>query len=587
MTVPIAARWPRPRLALLAFLAALAAVHAVAAWWQPLQSDDWEHLLWDARHDGGWLAGHFTMADAIGYVIAHSALAHALVCGAAAAAIALGGFVVAYRRMPRADSWDDVVAVIAVSALIWIAQPRPGFVWFHRSNVAWHVCGCAVALWLIAPFRCGWRVGRAGAVALVVAGWLAGTSSRQIALVTLIGMALAIRRTPPRDRARWMWLALGGLFAGTVVGFLDPPYIEPARVWNRGFEPNLIVLNGAVRKGGGLIALFLLLALARLLIDALRRDVTPRVELPPPRESYTWFWTWAVLVVLYLVGPRFGDAILLPATLVLVIAALPYLPWLSATAAMRRTVIAIVVGIHLIAWPTALLKYAELGGEFHDRVARLERTPPGAVAVIPPYTAALPTSWSFGEDWNQPSRQLVGIEVYGVRDIAFAPRFGRLEDNPQIAIALESDGLTPAQVRSASPVYWATDPTSAREQFEAFVERARREAGRDFTARLIASFDFAERRGRPVLIAWYDRGMLTAPKVNRSNPDPNDNQRITLPAGLAGTLREAYVVRGTGSEKADHDGAAYHVQSLVAGMVAITACSPERCLMVDAWVPRF
>lgn len=580
------ARWPRPRLVLLGFLAALVAVHAIAGWWQPVQGDDWEHLLWDARHDGGWLASHFAMSDALGYAVTHSTLLHALVCGAAAAAIALGGFVVAFRRLPR-DSWDDVIAVIAMSALIWIAQPRVGFVLFQRSNVAWHVCGCAVALWLIAPFRCGWRVGRAGAAVLAVAGWLVGTSSRQIALVTLIGFALAVRRTPPRDRARWMWLALGGLFAGTVAGFFDPPYLEPARVWNRGLEPNLIVLNMPVRAGGRAIALVLLLALTRLVIDVLRRAPPAPAALPDPGETRTWFWCWLALCILALLGPRYGEPTLLPATLALAVAALPYLPWLCATRAMRWTVIAIVVGAHAIAWPAALVAYARLSGEFHDRIARLEHAPTGSVPVVAPYSEPLGTRWAAGEDWNQPNRQLVGIEVYGVRDIDFAPRFGRLEDNPRIAIALESDGLSPAQVRAASPVYWATDPTSARDQFEAFVERARREVGRDFTVRLVATFDFAERRGRPVLVAWYERGRLTAPKVNRSNPDPNDRQRLTLPAALAGAHRDAYVIRGTTSEKADHDGIAYHVQSLVAGMVAVVACSPERCLMVDAWVPRF
>ncbi|HEY6173277.1 MAG TPA: hypothetical protein VIX73_02490, partial [Kofleriaceae bacterium] len=170
----------RPRLAFAGFFAALIAVHAVAGALQPVMGDDWEHLLWDARHDGGWLVDHLTLAEAMGYALAHSAAVHAVVCVLAAIALVIGIFVLAHRRLPRPDAWDDVIGVIAASAMIWIAQSHPGLAWFQRSNVAWHLCGCAIAVWLLAPLRCGWQVGRAGTVALAIAGWLVGTSSRQI-----------------------------------------------------------------------------------------------------------------------------------------------------------------------------------------------------------------------------------------------------------------------------------------------------------------------------------------------------------------------------------------------------------------------
>ena len=575
------------RLALAGFLAAMVAVHALAGAWQPVLGDDWEHLLWDARHDGGWLLDHLTLSDAMGYAIVHSVAVQAAVCALAAVALVIGVFVLAHRRLPRPDSWDDVLGVIAASALLWIAQPRAGIAWFQRSHVASHLCGCAIALWLLAPLRCRWRVGRAGTVALALAGWLAGTSSRQVALATLVGFAFAVRRTPPGERARWMWIALATLFAGTVAGFFDPPYLEVARVWNRGFEPNLIVLNVPVREGGQVIVVMLLLVLAKLMIDARRGEPRASPTLPEPRTTRAWFWVWVGICVIELLGPRYDEATVLPASVVVAIAALPYLPWLITTRAVHRATAAIAIGIHAVAWPVALVIYARFAGEFRDRTLRLERATPGSIAVIEPYREILPTSWSLGEDWGPPKRQMVGIEVYGVRDIVFSPRFGRLEDNPQVEIALEVDRLTPAQARAASPVYWATEVTAAREQFEAFVERAAKAAGPDFTARLVARLDFAERRGRPLVVAWYDRGSLTSPRVTRGNPDPNDRQRVSLPAALAAGYREHYIVRGGVVETTNHDGAAYHVESRVAGRVAVVACGPERCLLVDAWVPRF
>lgn len=580
-----------PPIALLGFVAATVVVHAVVGWWQPLQTDDWEHLLWDVRHDGGWLGSHFTSSDMLGYALAHGRLLHAAVCGVAFAALVIGAFVIARRRLPRPAARDDVLEVIAISALLWITQPRAGFTWFDRPNVAAHLCGCAAALWLIAPFRCGWRVGRGGVLALAAAGLFVGTSSRQIATAALVGLAVWMRRTPPPERARWMHAALGALAAGATAGFIDAPHVELYRVFHRGLEPNLIVLNLPIRENGQLIALVVLLALAKLALDALRpgapRDPAPPA-LPEPRETRAWFWTWLGICVICLFGPRYSEATLLPATTVLVIAALPYVRWLCTTRLVGRAVVAIAIGVHAIAWPTALGLFARLDDEFRDRVTRLERAPAGSVAVIAPYSENLPSSWFFGEDWSAASRQLVGIELYGVRDIAFDPRFGKLEDNPGVEIALDADGLTAEQRRSASPAYWATDVSSAREQFELFVERAERAAGDRFTARLaVAGIDFPQRRGRPLEAARYERGALLAPRALRGNPDPNDRQQITLPPAVAAAYPEAYAVRGGASEPLRYDGSALRVRPMVAGLLAVVACEPRRCLLVDAFRPRF
>jgi hypothetical protein len=580
-----------PRIALAGFFVALVVVHAIVGWCQPLQVDDWTHLLWNARHDGGWLATHFTFCDMLGYALAHSVVLHASVSALTYAALVLGAFVLARRRLPRLDAWDDVLDVIVVSALLWIAQPRAGFVWFHRTHVAWHVCGCAVAVWLLAPFRCRWRVGGAGMIALALAGLVAGTSSRQIALATLVGLALAVRRTPRPERARWMWVALAALVAGTIVGFIDAPHMEPLKVLHRGLEPTLGALNLPIREGGQLIALVLLLALAKLGIDQLRphaRPEAPAVELPEPRETHAWFWGWFATCVVCLFGPRYSEATLLPATLMLVIAALPYVAWLCATRVLRWAIIAIAIGVHATAWATALALFAKLGGEFDDRMARLERAPAGSVAVIAPYSEVLPTSWFFGEDWSSPGRQLVGIELFGLRDIDFESGFRKLEDNPHLDIRLESEGLPDEQVRAASPVYWATEAGNARLQLEDFVKRAERAAGKPFTARLVVGqLEFPERKGRPLQVGWYEHGELTAPRVARSNPDPTDRQNITLPPALAAAHGESYVVRDGKAVPVGYDGAAYRVQPMVVGLVAVVACDPQRCLLVDAFLPHF
>lgn len=585
-----------PAITLVGFLVALAAVHGLAGWWQPVQSTDWDALLWDVQHTGSWPATHFTACDILAYALAHGALLHALVCAAAGPAIVLGAFAIAHRRLPRLDAWDDVLGVIVTSALIWIAQPRAGFTWFHRTNVAWHVCGCAAALWFAAPLRCGWRVRRGGAVVLAIAGLAVGTSTRQIATATLVGFAVWLRRTPAAGRARWMWVALGALVTGTIAGFIDPPRVNATRLIELGLERSVGLLNVPLRANGQLIALVLLLVLARLVLDPTRGcpgmpggPGTWDAELPDPRETRAWMWAWLGICVASLFGPRHSEATLLPATLVLVIAALPYVRWLCSTRVLRWTIAAIAIAVHAFMWPTALVRFARLDGEYRDRIARLEHTPAGSTAAIAPYSEILPSSWFFGEDWVRASRQLVGIELYQVRDIEFEPRFGRLEDNPRLEIRLESTGLGEDQVRAASPAYWASDPGDARDQFTVFVNRVKRASGGGFAARLaVAGLDFPERKGRPLQLAWYEHGMLTAPRVTRgASPDPDDRRKITLPPKIAAAHPEAYIVHGGAAAPAAYDGAAYHVQALVAGLVAVVACDPRRCLLVDAFLPTF
>jgi hypothetical protein len=273
---------------------------------------------------------------------------------------------------------------------------------------------------------------------------------------------------------------------------------------------------------------------------------------------------------------------------VLVIAALPYVPWLCSTPALRWTIAVLAIATHAVVWPTALVRFARLGGEFRDRIARLERAPAGSVAIIAPYSEILQSSWFFGEDWARASRQLVGIELYHVREIAFEPRFGRLEENPGITLRLEVTGLDEDQRRAASPPYWATDPGEARDQFTVFVNRARRAGATGFTARLVVTdLDFPERRGRPIQVAWFEDGAITTPRVARGSPDPDDLRTIKLLPGIAAAHPEAYIVRAGSAAPLTYDGSAYRVQVLEGGRVAVVACNPQSCLLVDAFFPKF
>ncbi len=583
-------RWRTPRMALAGFVIAMLVVSAVSAWLSPLAGADWTQWTRPVRHVGdptwSWIARHFTFADVMAYAVAHSTWVHTIVTPLACLALVIGAFTLALGRLPHPDSWDDVLGVMAVSALLWIGQPRPGFVLlFHRPHVAWHVYGCALALWTIAPFRCGWRPRGGLTVALALAAFLVGTTTRQLALATLVTIVGYLVRTPRADRGRWMGIALAALVPGTILGWFASPRIEIGKVVNRGLEHNLLVVNLSVREGGQIVAAVLLLVLAKLALDLWKPSPAP--ALPDAGATHRWFWIWFGLCVVALFGPRFGEASLLPATLVLCAAALPWMLWLAGTR-LRAVVIGLAVGVHVVMWTTGLVTFAELGGEFRERIAVLERTPKGSVAVIRPYSEVLPNPWFHGEDWFTTSRQLVAIDVFGLADIDFAPTFRKLETNPRLVIRLEVEGATDAEVRAAAPARWATDLTHARTQFEGFARGLQRKLGKTFTARLVVdNLPFPERAERPLHAAWYEGGRMTSPRIRRTNPGVNDEQSVTMPAPLARRMGETYLVREAKGTPIKNINGNFELQPMRAGLLAIVACDPKRCFAVDAWLPRF
>src|SRR5687767_11000880 len=216
--------------ALFGFVVAMSIVHAMVAFWTPVQGDAWDHWIWAAQHrddaTGTWLASflrtHFTFSDAIGYTLSRCRVFHVLVTPMVIIALVAGLFTLAMRRLPRA-TWDDILGLALVSALLWIGQPSAGVALFHLPNVALYVYGAAIAVWLVAPLRCGWQVSARWWPLLILGAYCAGTSSRAIATATLVGFALFMWRRP---RVRWMWITLGVLFVATIAGYLDPPWLE-------------------------------------------------------------------------------------------------------------------------------------------------------------------------------------------------------------------------------------------------------------------------------------------------------------------------------------------------------------------------
>jgi hypothetical protein len=575
------------RYALVGFVVLLALVHAICGWWTPVQGDAWLAWIWHARHIGDgpatWLATHFELASAIGYASARSDVANAIITSLAAIALVLGVFTVAMRRVPRA-TWSDVLAVAMVSALIWIAQPHAAVAWFHRSSVATYVVGSAVAAWFAAPYVCSWRVPSRLAPLVALGGYAAGTSSRAIAAVTLVGIALIVRRSARRER--WMIAGLVGLVVGTAVGYARAPYFEVGRVLKRGLEPNLFILRLPAEGSTRIISVVALLAV----VAALLRVSPPADERPDATVALRWFGAFAATAVWCLFGPHYFEATLLPATCLLVAGALPFVTWYARVPALRRAIAVFAIAVHAIVWPLAIASSHHFGVEGEARMAVLEHTPPGELAVVKPYSQILGTPWFFGEDLaTAHQRSLVASEVFGLRDIAFEPEFRRLEPSPEIRVVLVVDGISNDDVRAAHPpAAWASEVAAAREQFAAFMKRLEAITGSYASARLaVTNLALPAAGTRPLVVAWSDEHGVFSPRIARSTLDEENQISTKIYGDAIREFDEAWVLHDGTATKTPYRNGVPKMRPAADDLYAMVICNARLCLVADALVGRF
>jgi hypothetical protein len=581
------------RIAFAGSLVAMAIVHAMVAFWTPVQGDDWIHWVWHGEHvDAGigrWLAAHWTLSDAIGYALARERLLHVILTPAIAVLLVIGLYVLAVRRLPRGE-WRDVLGVALVSSMIWIAQPHAGVAWFHIPSVAMHVYGAAIAAWFVAPFRCGWQVPRAWWPVLAIAGYCVGSSSRAIATAALVGVAIMIFKLPRERRARWMWIALGGLVIGTAAGYADAPFIEFGRVVRRGLEPNLVLLKVPLESGGRLVAMIAAFVMVDLGLGALGRTRADATAMPDLGEPLRWFLASFATAIWCLFGPRYYEATFLPATCLLVIATLPFALWLATSRPLGIAIVIGVVAVHAIVWPIAVTSYHRFGAQGIARMSVLEQTKPGEVAIVTFYTPAQPTFWFPGEDLSPARlRQQVAVEAFGLRDIVISPVVRRLENNPRIEFKLDVDGASDAELRAArAPAVWSGVPPVARDQFELFVERLRAVTGKPVSARLVATnLTLVEAGARPLLGAWAEGGTIVAPRTQVSPLDENNEYTIRMYGSAIKLFDQAWVIDDGKVRTTPYRNAAPHIRPATARLNVLVFCNKDRCLVEDAFVPRF
>lgn len=579
----------KPQLALIGFIGAFAIVHALVAAWTPIVGEDWNDWIWAGRHPdagiGAILASHITFSDLIGYVLSRSTSFHTLVTPMTHIALVVGLFTIAMKRTPGA-SWLDVLGIVLTSALLWLAQPSAGLSFFIRSNAALTIYGSAVAVWFFAPFWCSWKVPRWALPLLAIGGYCTGTSTRAIATATLVGVVYVMRTR----REKWMTVPAAALVIGTFVGYFVAPRFELMRIVRRGFEQNLVgpgLVKFMVEEGGEIVSLVLLLVLANYVLGMFGKPNADVEKRPDAKSSLGWFAAWWGTAIWCLFGPKYNEPLLVPASCMLVIGALPALLWLAEAKWLRVFMIVVAVGVHVIVWPLALSKYSAYGAEGRVRMATLEHTKKGETAFIHP-TKQIPADfWFPGETLAiARQRQLVAIEAFGIRDIEFLEDFRRLDPNPEMKITLFVDGVSDADLKAAQvPPFLASEIGAARKQFELFVKRLQAVTGKMPSARLAVELPgWIDKR--PLLAAWTDDGMMI-PRTSRTSVDPDANITVRMYPPESRQFTEAYVIESDKATQIQYHGGSPTFRPTSMGLDLVIACNKTRCIVVDAFIPRF
>lgn len=436
-----------------AVIAALWAVLFVQAWQSPTLLDDWFQL--------GWCKGRALGPDLVAQVARYSYL-HSnprigdlfllLVDGSRAIHLVLtplvqlllvwAAFVVTFGHLPGLGH-RDLQRAVFLQAMIWLAAPIPGLVYFFRPYTTNYLFAFTAMLCCFAPYRLelaqppGPRR-RWAAAPMFALGWLAGMGNEHTGPAALLAVAACLVHAWRRGRLR-AWMVAGALGLGLGVAML---LSAPGQAERYAGEANRVSLLGQIASRGvagnyGVIAGFLgeagwaivfVVAAALWFVRHHHRAGAPLPAMPRDRlVAIAGFVAaaGAILATLF-ASPTTTDRVLFAPAVLLACALAVVADHLFAVRQVRALIVggcAIVLVYHAVRFVEV---YAAGGAENRRRIAILRAARPGTVAVVPPYHTRRPR-WFPADDFRVAAiREYVAHEVFDLAGI-------ELDDRPMWA----------------------------------------------------------------------------------------------------------------------------------------------------------
>ena len=277
----------------------------------------------------------------------------------------------------------------------------------------------------------------------------------------------------------------------------------------------------------------------------LGRNRAPADAAPDPTDTLRWMAGWLGTAVVCLLGPHYDRAMLLPATCMLVIAALPILAWLGQARAMRYALATVAIVVHASSWWNALTRYHSHHATFVARMDALEHARPGHTVAIHHYSPAPEDDWFLGEDLgNARLRQLVAIEAFGLRDIAIEPRFDG-STRTQGSRRFAARPMEPRPRIYAPRTCQPSGPTTCRlpaSSSKLFVERLAHQVHYVSARLVVKNVNVPLCGSRRLFVAWADRTGRMIPRVLRSSAAQTGEYTVKVYRPEAERLDQAFAL---------------------------------------------
>lgn len=465
----------------LAAIAALWAVLFVQAWQTPTLLDDWFQVGWCkgralgpaliaqvARYD--YLHSNPRIGDVFLLLVDGSRVVHLVLTPLVQLLLVWAAFVVAFGRRPRLDRRDLQLALF-LQAMIWLAAPIPGLVYFFRPYTTNYLFAFTAMLCFFAPYRLDLArppgPGRRWAVVPMFAlGWLAGMGNEHTGPAALLAIGACLVQAWRRARSR-AWMVAGGLGLGLGVAMLllAPGQAERyageanrvsliGQIAGRGVAGSYDVIAGFLGEAGWAIAL--VTAAVLVFVRHHQRAGAPLPALPRDRLiAIAGFCAAAgAILVTLLASPTTTDRVLFAPAVVLVCALAVVADHLFAVRRVRALITAacaVVVAYHAV---RVVYVYAVGGAENRRRIAILRATRPGTVAVVPPYRTR-DARWFPADDFRIAEiREYVAHELFDLAGIEFdePPRWAQSTLPGRFVASRSYEPPLPPELAAAHPL---------------------------------------------------------------------------------------------------------------------------------------
>jgi hypothetical protein len=428
----------------LVVLMPLVAVFALCLHWEPILRDSWGTYLWFRSNGvidaevlwanlwGAYFAGNPRLGEFATFLLFSSEPVHIL----ATTAMGLASFTcltaLVLGRWPSWRSADDAWLFGAIVAMVLVAAPQVGPMFFYRPFVGNYVYGFFFHLVLYLPYRFfaqapgprpwWWTP------ALLVWGLASGLTNEHTgpaSIVLLVG-AIAWFRYRGDRWSPWMFAGVLGLIAGYLLLYFAPG--QALRYNGLALQQTLLqrIFTRSAHDSFRIFYMFLvsLLCIAPWVVASI---VTCRLQRRKPgafelRISAAALVTGALMVLTLYGSPKWGPRLYFASTAMLIVAAAIWVRVALASHWSRRLLIALSLGASIYVYVALLRTYATAHREFEARMALLVRSA-GSALEVPRYSQP-PSRWFLGDDFRAESLRGRVAHEFGIPSLTLAPPGG-------------------------------------------------------------------------------------------------------------------------------------------------------------------